>query len=156
MTGRRVLATLGCILLATAVLPPGAAWWVNRSRVRLASDEVTAVAETLRHAESQLHDMARNADVLCGPGRVPLAPALDARPWTTAPRAALSGVLAVRRSVSADPFGNCYVVNLAAIAASEPAALWVLSAGPNGIIETPFLARPDRSLGGDDVGARIR
>jgi hypothetical protein len=156
MTGRRVLATLGCILLATAVLPPGAAWWVNRSRVRLASDEVTAVAETLRHVEPQLRDMARNADVLCGPGRVPLAQALDARPWAAAPRAALVGVVGDRRSLSADPWGNCYVVNLAAVAASEPAALWVLSAGPNGVIETPFLAPPDQPLVGDDVGARIR
>jgi len=156
MTGRHVLATLGLIVLATAVLPPGAAWLVNRSRVSLASDEVTAIAETLRHAESQLRDMARTADVLFGPGRVPLVEAPTARPWATAPRAALDGVLGDRRSLSADPWGNCYLVNLPAITASEPAAFSVLSAGPNGIIETPFLTLPHQLLAGDDVGARVR
>lgn len=67
----------------------------------------------------------------------------------------------------ADPWGRRYIVNIGAIdlspgaatATGQPkAAVWVLSAGPNGVIETPFsasiltAARP----GGDDIGTRIQ
>jgi type II secretory pathway pseudopilin PulG len=58
-----------------------------------------------------------------------------------------------------DPWGNRYSVNVGAArrAGSSPArAVWALSAGPNGIIETPFTqAAGDAHLGGDDVGARV-
>jgi len=67
----------------------------------------------------------------------------------------------------ADPWGNRYAVNVALVDLSPGAAtasgqakmaVWVLSAGPNGIIETPFAqsilvaARP----GGDDIGTRVQ
>jgi prepilin-type N-terminal cleavage/methylation domain-containing protein len=67
----------------------------------------------------------------------------------------------------ADPWGNRYAVNVALVDLSPGAAtpsgqpklaVWVLSAGPNGIIETPFAqsilsaVRP----GGDDIGTRVQ
>ena len=67
----------------------------------------------------------------------------------------------------ADPWGNRYLVNVALVDLSPGAAtasgqakmaVWVLSAGPNGVIETPFAqsilaaARP----GGDDIGTRVQ
>jgi prepilin-type N-terminal cleavage/methylation domain-containing protein len=67
----------------------------------------------------------------------------------------------------ADPWGNRYAVNVALVDLSPGAAtasgqakmaVWVLSAGPNGIIETPFAqsilsaVRP----AGDDIGTRIQ
>lgn len=154
MTGRRVLVALGLILLATVVLPPAAAWSVNRLRVRTASAEVTALAETLRHVAPELRDAARGADVLYGPGRVPLAQTPATERWVTAPRAGLARVIGDRRVVSTDPWGNCYVVNLAA--ANTPGMIvWVLSAGPDGIIDTPF-GSPSELRVGDDVRMRIR
>lgn len=69
--------------------------------------------------------------------------------------------------LTADPWGNRYAVNVALVDLSPGAAtaggqakmaVWVLSAGPNGIIETPFAqsiltaVRP----GGDDVGTRVQ
>lgn len=155
MTGRRVIAALGLILLATAVLPPAAAWSVNRSRVRVASAEVAALAETLGHVAPASAGAASGADVLCGPGRLPLAQAPATERWVTAPRAALARVVGNRHVLSADPWGNGYVANLAAITAGEPTTLWVLSAGPNGIIDTPFVSAL-RAPAGDDVGMRIR
>jgi hypothetical protein len=160
MSGGRVLGALGLIILATAVIPPLAAVTVNRSRVRLASDQVALIAEALGRARPALHELANRADVLCGAGRMPLARTLDAERWVTAPRAALTSLLG---DMPADPWGNCYVVNLAAPTSSEPAALtssdravlWVLSAGPNGIIETPFVGVSE-TPGGDDVALRIR
>ena len=67
----------------------------------------------------------------------------------------------------ADPWGNRYAINIALVDLSPGAAtasgqakmaVWVLSAGPNGIIETPFAqsilsaVRP----AGDDIGTRVQ
>jgi prepilin-type N-terminal cleavage/methylation domain-containing protein len=55
---------------------------------------------------------------------------------------------------SADPWGNRYIVNVRWVQpGASPNAVWVLSAGPNRIIETTF-AQPD--LAGDDIGFRVR
>jgi prepilin-type N-terminal cleavage/methylation domain-containing protein len=63
-----------------------------------------------------------------------------------------------------DPWGNRYIVNIGQIDAMQASglgstkfAVWVISAGPNGIIETmpnrPFTNAP---LGGDDIGQRLQ
>ncbi len=49
-----------------------------------------------------------------------------------------------------DPWGNAYVV---ASSGFRSGTAWVLSAGPNGIVETDASSR---ELGGDDVGVRYR
>lgn len=154
MSGKRVLVTLLLIALATAVVPPLAAYAVNRSRVRIASAETTAVAERLRDAEVRMPGLIRGVDVLCGEGRVPVVQSPDAQRWVTAPRADWGSIARLSSSPPPDPWGNCYFVNLAAIDATG-AVFRVLSAGPNGIIETPFFGASELPLG-DDVAARIR
>ncbi|MDO8835404.1 MAG: prepilin-type N-terminal cleavage/methylation domain-containing protein [Vicinamibacterales bacterium] len=65
-----------------------------------------------------------------------------------------------------DPWGNRYLVNIGLIDTSSgvmtlsgrpKAAVWVLSAGPNGTVETPF-SQPVTTAypGGDDVAFRIQ
>jgi type II secretory pathway pseudopilin PulG len=69
--------------------------------------------------------------------------------------------------IAADPWGNRYVVNIALIDLSPGAttasgqtkmAVWVLSAGPNGTIETPFASSILNAVppAGDDIGTRIQ
>jgi hypothetical protein len=70
------------------------------------------------------------------------------------PRAALAAVVGGGQQLAPDPWGNGYAVNLAAGFSSEPAVLWVLSAGPNGIIETPFLSETTTTAG-DDIGVIV-
>jgi prepilin-type N-terminal cleavage/methylation domain-containing protein len=54
----------------------------------------------------------------------------------------------------ADPWGNRFIVNVRWLQpGASPNVVWVLSAGPNKIIETTF-AEP--SLAGDDIGFRLR
>ena len=154
MTGRRVLATLALILLATAVVPPLGAFAVNRARVRSAEMAVRSLAQALREDAPRLLDMTRGADVLCGPGRMPLARLPDAQRWVTSPRAGWDTTRAGAGALSPDPWGNCYVVNLAAATLSSM-AVWALSAGPDGIIDTPFATSSDAPAG-DDVRMRIR
>lgn len=65
-----------------------------------------------------------------------------------------------------DPWGNHYVVNVGLIDLSAgvqtqsgqlKAAVWVLSAGPNGTIETPFSQPVTTAItGGDDLTFRIQ
>ena len=154
MSGRRVLATLGLILLATAVVPPLGAYAVNRSRVRAATRVVSDLADALRADQSRLAGMARGADVACGSGHMPLARLTAAQGWITAPRAAWVRADHDPTSPAEDPWGNCYALNLAA--ANRPGtAVWVLSAGPDGIIDTPFLDAVETPAG-DDVGIRVR
>lgn len=67
--------------------------------------------------------------------------------------------------LQSDPWGNRYLVNIGMIdtapgvqtASGPKAAVWVLSAGPNGTVETPF-SRPvtNAALAGDDIGIRIQ
>jgi len=67
----------------------------------------------------------------------------------------------------ADPWGNRYAINVALVDLSPGAAtvsgqakmaVWVLSAGPNGIVDTPFASSILTAVrpGGDDIGTRIQ
>jgi prepilin-type N-terminal cleavage/methylation domain-containing protein len=67
-------------------------------------------------------------------------------------------------TLGSDPWGNRYIVNIGQIemaAGNGPGAtkfaVWVLSAGPNGIIETlPNQPFTSAVLGGDDIGRRLQ
>jgi len=69
-------------------------------------------------------------------------------------------------TIGADPWGNRYVVNIELVDTSAnpttrsggiKAAVWVLSAGANGIIETPFAQSILAAVtGGDDIGTRLQ
>jgi len=103
------VATLVGVVLATAVLPPAGAWWLNGRRVQRTLDRATAILAVV----AQVPPGPLGA-VICGPG------GLD---------------------VPTDAWGNCFLIN----------DTWVISAGPNGALETP----PDAlALVGDDVGVR--
>ena len=68
--------------------------------------------------------------------------------------------------IGADPWGNRYLINIglvdtspgAATSSGRPkAAVWVLSAGPNGTVETPFaVSILSASPGGDDIAVRVQ
>lgn len=61
--------------------------------------------------------------------------------------------------LSADPWGNKYVVNMNALDPNHPAytnAVWVLSAGPNGVINTNTTNLNLDAAQDDDIGVRIK
>lgn len=60
-------------------------------------------------------------------------------------------------TLPADPWGRPYVINAANFtsATTPPTPVWVLSAGPNGVIDTPINAATT-APGGDDIGFRVR
>jgi prepilin-type N-terminal cleavage/methylation domain-containing protein len=55
----------------------------------------------------------------------------------------------------ADPWGRPYVINAANFTSAATIPVWVLSAGPNGVVETSITAATT-TPGADDVGVRIR
>lgn len=50
-----------------------------------------------------------------------------------------------------DPWGNAYIINADSFGTSNP--IWILSAGPNGNVETK---KDSQTLGGDDIGIRLQ
>jgi len=131
-----VLRAVLLAALATAVLPPAGAWWLNSRRVDITTERVRLAAGLAA---------APTGDVmLCGPGRLPNSSAKGAgavhAEWLASaaidPGAEASGRLA-------DAWGQCLLVGRG----------WVLSAGANGIIETPIGATTTQ---GDDSGVRLR
>jgi len=120
-------------LLATAVLPPAGAWWLNSRRIALTTERVqVAVARATSRGDGR---------VLCGPGRLPSSGAAGGGVAHTEWLAA--AVVDSGAGREADAWGQCLLVG----------AGWVLSAGANGIIETPLSSTTTQ---GDDVGARLR
>lgn len=55
--------------------------------------------------------------------------------------------------VTADPWGNQYLCNIGVMATEGTTPCWIISAGPNGILET---GEGDTTLLSDDIGLRIR
>jgi general secretion pathway protein G len=57
--------------------------------------------------------------------------------------------------VTADPWGNTYITNADgfSVAGRE---VWIMSAGPNGLIDTPVPNLFGAALVGDDIGLRIK
>lgn len=55
-----------------------------------------------------------------------------------------------------DPWGNAYVINAANFAANAP--VWVISAGPNGVLDTSVNSETlnNAAANGDDIGIRIQ
>ena len=59
------------------------------------------------------------------------------------------------QTLNEDPWGNAYEINGSALTSSGTAAVWVISAGPNGTFETATTATNIASSS-DDIGIRIK
>jgi prepilin-type N-terminal cleavage/methylation domain-containing protein len=129
---------------------------------------------------------ADRLQVLASQGRVPVEDVASL--WTTGVAGSLADQLVINApgyalrtptsqfgwngpyfssQLMADPWGNRYAVNVALVDLSPGAAtadgqakmaVWVLSAGPNGIVDTPFASSILTAVrpGGDDIGTRIQ
>ena len=157
-TGVRLLQALSCILVLTVLVPSGAATLINRSRINRAQDEIARLVNILR--DTELMERARRQDretLLGGPGMTPDVPAVSR--WAQSEVANLNEHIS--QELQPDPWGKRYLVYVAsqrteASVSTVETARWVLSAGPNGVIESPDAALAvSVVLGGDDIGAQI-
>ena len=169
------------LLIAALVVPALAAHVVHQRRLARAVADLTRVAAALRELAPEegtgpwwsgsVTTAGPPVATLAGPGEMPKSPTFPE--WLEGPSGALdpagsttgaSNRLRLVPEIGVDPWGNRYLVNIGAARRIDspgtgprpPQAIWVLSAGSNGIIETPYNQPAARAtVGGDDVAVRV-
>ena len=152
---RRLISALSIIMLLVFALPPGLAIWVNQRRESRAEALVQRLAIELATASGRSSLSRAAADgigLLTGPGD-PMADATDGT-WRSTRAAALSSYFLPAEEITADPWARSLLVNVGST--SGAGAIWVLSPGPNGIVETPFALHDAAHAAGDDIAVRVR
>ena len=148
LTWPRVVALLGIVFVLAFVLPYGAVTTLHNKRLLAADEGTRAIAERLKTIIAE--GIPAGTEVLAGPGDRPV---VNDERWNSATSVPLARVLpGFDVAARPDPWGNAYLVNIAALKSAGP--VWVLSAGPDGIVQTPFLSR--NGVLADDRAALIR
>lgn len=145
--GRRVAAIVVVIVALTAVIPPAGAYALARWRVTRAWQLAEEGAASLGARKLELQSAAGMQSVVCGPGRVPRGEGPSFR-WVENPVAAGSTFAGIWPQ---DPWGRCYLLNVRAL--TDTGSGLLISAGPNGEIDTPLGAT---APAGDDIAATVR
>ena len=152
-TVRGLALALTTIALLAFVLPSILAARLQQNRVSRAQTQVHAVADRLSVAglkAAMATLQSQDIGVLTGPGDQILE-STD-RAWIASRQAPLQSYVALPTdAVTPDPWLRALQVNVGA--RRQGGRLWILSAGPNGIIETPFGGAD--APGGDDVAAPL-
>ena len=182
LTLTQLVLSLAVLLTLSLVLPAWLAVRVNHSRVAQAERDVKVIAEAIQRFErdngffpawTRAIDggpgaASEQVDLLVGAGEMPRVAEGAGVGWLSGRSDSLSGQLIdnvpgyrsavgvghsgwsgpyLSASPTADPWGNRYLVSTA----------WVISAGPNGVLETPCVAAGrDARMVGDDVGVSVR
>lgn len=154
LTWPRVTAAIAVLLVLAFVVPYGAVQALHKTRLRSADEGTHAIAERLNTIiGGRSSGIPAGTEVLAGPGQRPVVS--DER-WNSATSVPLARLLPVPwgddPASQPDPWGNTYLVNVAAL--SSAGTVWVLSAGPDGIVQTPFVSQGPPL--GDDRAAAIR
>ena len=150
LTLPRVVALLAAIVALAFVLPYIAVYTLHVRRLQAADETTRALADRVREAlRAGSATIPPGTQVLAGPGDRPRA--ADDR-WGAVALLPLSGVLKTDPAIRPDPWGNAYLVN---VGSGGGGPLWVVSAGPDGVLQTPFTGPADRASGDDRV-ARIK
>ena len=160
LTARQALAIITGVLVLALVVPPAVATFVAEARLARARRDLAEIVAMLS-AQGVGGGEASPAVVLAGRGRLPKTGNAGTGAWLLASRGPLDA--------EPDPWGNVYLVRMRGAdphsrvgpTPSEDGGarlpILVLSAGPNGVIETAFAQAVGNSgIGGDDVGVLRR
>ena len=144
LTMPRLAAALGVIVILALVLPYMAVQTFHQRRLDRADRQLQSIGANVSAALGTSPSAVPGAtQVLAGTG---LRPIVMDDVWNTAPAFPLARVIG---DIGPDPWGNAYLVNVA-----DRGRMWVLSSGPDGIVQTPFLA-PNGPVA-DDRAAPVR
>jgi hypothetical protein len=154
LTWPRVTAAIAVLLVLAFVVPYGAVQALHKKRLRAADEGTRAIAGRLHvMLAGEPSGIPAGTELLAGPGDRPKANDQRWNSATSIPLARLLPGLSIDDpAAQSDPWGNAYLVNLAALPSAG--TVWVLSAGPDGIVQTPFVAQAAPL--GDDRAARLR
>ena len=148
LSGGQLLLTIAGIVFVTAVVPPGAAWSLNRYRVNQTQERATQAALRLR-AAATIVPPSRAAGVACGPGEMPTIRSTGSEDDWVRNAVAMPEVFGA--GMPTDAWGRCFLMNIGEW--PRGGRVWIVSAGANGFIDTPLGAT---ALSGDDIGAIVR
>lgn len=154
LTWPRVSVAIAVLLVLAFVVPYGAVQALHKKRLRAADEGTRAIAERLKTIiAGRPSEIPAGTEVLAGPGDRPV---VNDERWNSATSVPLARLLPALSSddpaAQPDPWGNAYLVNVAALPSAG--TVWVLSAGPDGIVQTPFVSQGPPL--GDDRAARLR
>jgi hypothetical protein len=143
LTWPRVTAAIAVLLVLAFVVPYSAVQALHKQRLRAADEGTRAIAARLNlMLAGQPSGMPAGTEVLAGPG---VRPKANDQRWNSATSVPLARVLPgladpnTDPAAQPDPWGNTYLVNVAALPSAG--TVWVLSAGPDGIVQTPFFSQ---------------
>ena len=181
-----VVVVVAVIAILAAVLTPYITKYIDDSKVAKARNEVQVIAAAVTNAYKDLGRWPNQINATTDYGGLytgtvlPAATLLGAATGWIAPTAAAwssldthlvtnghgypaagdtkwSGPYATQLPV--DPWGRPYIINAANFTSttSPPTPVWVLSAGPNGVVNTSIANTAAAAVtGGDDIGFRVR
>jgi type II secretory pathway pseudopilin PulG len=130
LTIPRVAGALGVIVVLALVLPYLAVRTLHQRRTDRAGQQLQSIAaDVSARLGSNPSATPVGTQVLAGTG---LRPIVIDDVWNTAPAFPLGRVI---NDIGPDPWGNAYLVNVA-----DRGRMWVISAGPDGILQTPFVS----------------
>ena len=152
LTIARVLALLAVILALALALPYVAVRRLHQARLDAADRQAAAIGRGLRDLLSRSPDaLPIDVELLEGPGARPIV--LDER-GTALKTLPLTRVLRGTEP-AADPWGNAWLVLARRSSLPRgPRVLWVLTAGPDGVVQT-VLSAPEPAAAGDDRLVRV-
>jgi len=168
------MLSLSAATLVTAVVIPAATSMLNAAKEARVKMELNAIAAGLAEYVRDIGYFpgvkpanAQEESVLVLATDAPIPPA-ETPQWTDAHRLSLRQYLCfqgaeaepswsgpyLNTSVNDDPWGNAYVIN---VSAARGGAVFALSAGRNGQIDTPFEQLiGNAAIGGDDYAVRLQ
>jgi len=178
-----VVVVVAVIAILAAVLTPYITKYIDDSKIAKARNEAQVIAAAVTNAYKDLgrwpnrNTAATDYGGLFTGATTPAAAFFGAATGWPAPRALWNSLdthlvnnghtypLAgdtrwagpYAATLPVDPWGRPYVINAADFTSAvvPPIPVWVLSAGPNGLVETN-IAAVTTVTGGDDIGFRVR
>ena len=168
-----VIVVAGIIAILAGILVPLIFKEIDESRITRASADVKSISTAIlvfRKDTGQwpLKDDSCNATVTLIRGNGSLPSDLAAMGYNTSSASFFDYHLIADTNgcynnwkgpyiaaVSPDPWGNAYLVNADGFAITDR-EVWIISAGPNGVMETPVPNLAGAVLVGDDIGLRIK
>ena len=164
-----VIVVAGIIAILASILIPLVLKEIDESRITKAQADVRSILTSIvvfKKDTAQWPNMdngcAQSVTLLQGDGKVPN---LTGMGYDTSVSSSMNDHLPADANscynnwkgpyiarVTADPWGNSYIINADGfLIANQP--VWILSAGPNGQVETPTFSQ---TLLGDDIGLRLK
>ncbi len=183
-----LVVVLVVIMVLAAILTPMVTNLISEARVTRAELEVVNISRAIFNfnkatgkwpifvSGANITTGSTIYEVLAGPGNLPTAP--NQLSWLSTSRGDLEEVLIrnvpghgtsgrfawrgpYAQELGDDPWGNAYLVNGGSLAFGVSRAGMVISAGPNGELETAFTqnigsGQAAVAVGGDDIVSRVK